>query len=70
MLHSAAEKAAVQMPDQLAVVRVESGETLQRLAARVAPDAPTGQVVARIRELNELTSSSVTAGQTLIAPVG
>jgi hypothetical protein len=70
MLHSAPEKAAVQMPDQLAVVRVESGETLQRLAARVAPDAPTGQVVARIRELNELTSSSVTAGQTLIAPVG
>ena len=70
MLHSGPEKAAVQMPDRLAVVRVESGETLQRLAARVAPDAPTGQVVARIRELNELTSSAVTAGQTLIAPVG
>ena len=64
------EKAAVQMPDRLAVVRVEPGETLQRLAARVAPDAPTGQVAARIRELNELDSSAVTAGQTLIAPVG
>jgi predicted Zn-dependent protease len=52
------------------VVRVEPGDTLQRLAARVAPDAPTGQVAARIRELNELDSSAVTAGQTLIAPVG
>jgi hypothetical protein len=70
MLHSGPEKAAVQMPDRLAVVRVEPGETLQRLAARVAPDAPTGQVTARIRELNELKSSAVTAGQTLIAPVG
>jgi hypothetical protein len=49
---------------------VEPGETLQHLAARVAPDAPTGQVTAQIRELNELTSSAVTAGQTLIAPVG
>jgi hypothetical protein len=70
MLHSGPEKAAVQMPDQLAVVRVEPGETLQRLAARVAPDAPSGQVAARIRELNQLESSAVTAGQTLIAPVG
>ena len=70
MLHAGPEKAAVQMPDRLAVVRVEPGETLQHLAARVAPDAPTGQVTAQIRELNELTSSAVTAGQTLIAPVG
>ena len=70
MLHAGPETAAVQMPDRLAVVRVEPGETLQRLAARVAPDAPSGQVVERIRELNELDSSAVTAGQTLIAPVG
>jgi hypothetical protein len=70
MLHAGPEKAAVQLPDRLAVVRVEPGETLQRLAARVAPDAPTGEVAARIRELNELDSSAVTAGQTLIAPVG
>ena len=70
MLHAGAEQAATQMPDRLAVVRVEPGETLQHLAARVAPDAPTGQVAARIRELNELDSATVTAGQTLIAPVG
>lgn len=70
ILHAGPEQAARQMPDRLAVVRVDSGESLQHLAARVAPDAPTGQVVARIRELNDLDSSAVTAGQTLIAPVG
>ncbi|MDT5200547.1 MAG: hypothetical protein QOH34_2069 [Mycobacterium sp.] len=70
MLHGGSDQAAGQVPDRLAVVRVEPGETLQRLAARVAPDAPTGQVAARIRELNELDSAAVTAGQTLIAPVG
>lgn len=57
-------------PDQLAVVQVQSGETLQHLAERVAPRIPAGQVVQRIRELNMLDSSAVEAGQTLIAPVG
>jgi predicted Zn-dependent protease len=70
MLHGGSDQTAGHMPDQLAVVRVEPGETLQHLAARVAPDAPTGQVTARIRELNDLDSAAVTAGQTLIAPVG
>ena len=70
MLHGGSDQTAGHMPDQLAVVRVEPGETLQHLAARVAPDAPTGQVAARIRELNDLDSATVTAGQTLIAPVG
>ncbi len=58
------------MPDRLAVIRVEPGETLQHLATRVAPDASTSQVVKRIRELNDLDSATVSAGQTLIAPVG
>lgn len=58
------------VPDQLGVVRVQAGESLQQLAARVAPDAPTGQVVHRIRELNGLSSVALDAGQTLIAPIG
>jgi predicted Zn-dependent protease len=58
------------VPDQLAVVQVQPGENLQRLAARVAPDAPVGTVVDRIRRLNELDSSALDVGQTLIAPVG
>jgi hypothetical protein len=62
------ESAAV--PDRLAVVQVQMGETLQQVAHRVAPEAPVGQVVQRIRELNELDSAALNAGQTLIAPIG
>jgi LysM domain len=58
------------MPDTLAVVQVQAGETLQQVAHRVAPDAPVAHVVERIRELNQLESASLDAGQTLIAPVG
>ncbi|AWV47711.1 hypothetical protein JK2ML_1004 [Mycobacterium leprae Kyoto-2] len=58
------------VPNRLAVVRVEAGESLQDVAARVAPDAPVRQVSERIRELNVLDSSMLVAGQTLIAPVG
>lgn len=58
------------VPDRLAVVQVQAGESLQQVALRVAPEAPVGQVMDRIRELNQLDSSSVDAGQTLIAPVG
>jgi predicted Zn-dependent protease len=57
-------------PGQLAVVQVQTGESLQQLAQRVAPDAPVAAVVDQIRELNELSSAGVDAGQTLIAPVG
>ena len=61
---------AAHVPDSLAVVRVEPGESIQDVAARVAPDAPATQVVQRIRELNDLGSPTLVAGQTLIAPVG
>jgi LysM domain len=64
------DSASAQVPSSLAVVRVEPGESLQDVAARVAPDAPVRQVVERIRELNALGSTSLAAGQTLIAPVG
>jgi predicted Zn-dependent protease len=70
VLRGGSDQTAGHLPDRLAVVRVEPGETLHHLAARVAPDAPTGQVAERIRELNDLDSATVTAGQTLIAPVG
>jgi len=57
------------MPEQLAVVRVQAGETLQELAERVAPETPVAQVVRRITDLNQLSSASLEAGQTLIAPI-
>ncbi|MBI3216667.1 MAG: LysM peptidoglycan-binding domain-containing protein [Mycobacterium sp.] len=62
--------ATTPVPDRLAVVQVRAGETLAHLAARVAPDAPVGPVVDRIRELNKLETAGLDAGQTLIAPIG
>lgn len=67
---AAAAGSAPAVPEQLAVVRVQAGETLQHIAARVAPDAPAGRVADRIRELNQLDSVALDAGQTLIAPIG
>lgn len=64
------DDSASAVPDRLAVVRVQAGETLPQLAARVAPGAPTGQVVQTIRELNGLDAATLQAGQTLIAPIG
>ncbi|WP_155942903.1 LysM peptidoglycan-binding domain-containing protein [Mycobacterium sp. 141] len=58
------------IPGELAVVQVHAGESLQQVARRVAPDAPVSEVVEQIRDLNQLKSVAVEAGQTLIAPVG
>lgn len=58
------------VPAELAVVQVQGGESLHQVAQRVAPDAPIGAVVERIRELNELDSAAIDAGQMLISPVG
>lgn len=57
-------------PAELAVVQVKSGESLQQVARRVAPNAPVARVVEQIRDLNQLDSAAVDAGQTLLAPVG
>ncbi|MCV6977656.1 LysM peptidoglycan-binding domain-containing protein [Mycobacterium bourgelatii] len=70
MVNGGSSDATGRVPDTLAVVRVEPGESLKDVAARVAPDAPAREVVERIRELNALNSSALSAGQTLIAPVG
>ncbi|MBW0017882.1 MAG: LysM peptidoglycan-binding domain-containing protein [Mycobacterium sp.] len=58
------------VPTKLSLVRVEAGESLQDLAARVAPGVPIRQEAERIRELNSLQSPTLAVGQTLIAPVG
>jgi LysM domain len=69
-LSDAARDTSTPPLDRLAVVRVQSGETLPRLAARIAPGAPVDRVVKQIRDLNELDSAALEAGRTLIAPVG
>ncbi|WP_372514534.1 LysM peptidoglycan-binding domain-containing protein [Mycobacterium lacus] len=70
MINGDPADAAARVPDRLAVVRVEDGESLRDVAARVAPDAPVRRVADRIRELNALDSTTLSAGQTLIVPVG
>ncbi|KZS61519.1 LysM peptidoglycan-binding domain-containing protein [Mycobacterium ostraviense] len=70
LVNSNSADSSAGVPDRLAVVRVAAGESLQDVAARVAPDTPVRQVVERIRELNDLDSSMPVAGQTLIAPIG
>jgi predicted Zn-dependent protease len=57
------------VPEQLAVVQVQTGENLQHLAVRVAPDASVSRVVERIKQLNGLGSAALSPGQTLIVPV-
>ncbi|MBJ7340304.1 LysM peptidoglycan-binding domain-containing protein [Mycolicibacterium sp.] len=67
---SGAQQSPAPSPARLAVVQVQAGESLEQLAQRIAPDASVGSVVDQIRDLNELDSAAVDAGQTLIAPVG
>jgi hypothetical protein len=67
---ASAPESPTSVPSQLAVVRVQAGESLQQLAARIAPDAPAAAMVDQIRELNKLDSNDVAPGRTLIAPVG
>lgn len=69
-LNGAFPGSSAHVPDRLAVVRVQPGESLDDVAHRVAPDAPPHQVAERIQELNGLTSPALAAGQVLIAPVG
>ncbi|SDH96398.1 LysM domain-containing protein [Actinokineospora alba] len=56
------------VPTTTTVVRVEPGETLSDLAARMAPDSDVTAVVDKIRELNALDGSMVRAGQPLRVP--
>lgn len=56
------------VPERTAVVRVEPGESLLQLARRVAPHADPAAVVDRIRDLNDLSDSSLRPGQPLTVP--
>ncbi|PVZ14324.1 LysM peptidoglycan-binding domain-containing protein [Actinomycetospora cinnamomea] len=56
-------------PAGTTVAVVEAGESLSDVAARVAPGADTGAVVARIRELNTLEHAAVAPGRPLVVPV-
>lgn len=57
------------VPAAIGVTTVQSGETLWGVARRIAPDADVRQLVAQIRELNDMGSSTLLAGQQLLLPV-
>ncbi len=50
--------------------RVRSGDTLWTIAEETAPGADIRGVIAEIRDLNDLESSLIIPGQTLVVPVG
>ncbi len=52
----------------VATVTVEAGESLWSVAAAVAPEASTADVVADLIAVNELTSAELLPGQVLIVP--
>lgn len=64
----AGSMAGSDVPTTTTVVRVEPGETLSDLAARMAPDSDVSAMVAKIRELNALEGSAVRPGQPLTVP--
>ena len=51
------------------VVTVEHGDSLWTLARRVAPDNDPRDVVAQIRDLNDLSNAGLVPGQQLVLPV-
>jgi hypothetical protein len=49
-------------------VTVQPGDTLWAIAERVRPDADPRGTIARIKDMNGLTSSAAQAGQVLLVP--
>lgn len=50
-------------------VTVQPGDTLWAIAERVRPDADPRATIARIKDMNGLTSGAAQAGQVLLVPV-
>lgn len=50
------------------IVVVQAGETVWSIAKTLDPSADPRELVARIRELNNLTSGVIVPGQALVVP--
>ena len=57
-----------QRPAPTVEYRVKSGDTLWRIASRVDPDEDRRKVVYRLMELNELSSATLSPGQSILLP--
>ena len=66
---SVSEAAAPSAQPAQHLVTVESGDSLWTLAQRVAPDNDPRDVVAQIRDLNDLSGAELVPGQQLVLPV-
>ena len=66
---SVSEAAAPSASPAQHVVTVEQGDSLWTLARRAAPDHDPRDVVAKIRDLNDLAASELKPGQQLVLPV-
>jgi hypothetical protein len=51
------------------VIKVEAGQSLWDVAVAVAPSDDPRSTIWTIKELNDLTTSEVLAGQALIVPL-
>ena len=60
--------AAAAVPAAPQQLTVQHGESLWTLAQRIAPDDDPRDVVAQLRQINDLSSSSVRPGQQLLLP--
>lgn len=59
---------AEDVPTRTEVVRVQPGESLSDVAARMAPSSDQGAVIERIQELNSGVANGVRPGQPLRVP--
>lgn len=59
---------AATVPGAVGTVEVSAGESLSTIAADIAPDSPTHQVIDRIMELNDLDGAGLHVGQSLVVP--
>ncbi|MFF0146278.1 LysM peptidoglycan-binding domain-containing protein [Amycolatopsis sulphurea] len=57
------------VPERTASVSVRSGDTLNALAARYAPNADQAAMVTRIKQLNDLDDAALTPGFPLTVPI-
>jgi predicted Zn-dependent protease len=63
------EEASAPAPVATSVVHVRGGETLNSVAARVAPEVPRQAVINQLRALNGMTTTALSVGQALVVPV-
>jgi len=66
---TAARAGAESVSPATSMVVVQPGQTMWSIANQVAPEHDAREVIARIKDLNHLTSAALVPGQALIVPI-